>query len=300
MSKLNFLVKACVEEYLWSPENAAKFVAEFERFMVIKRVKQDWNDTLITPAPIIDQVWRVAILHTAEYPAICGKQMIHYSLMLENDSKRYNETLETYEGLFGEPANELIWPRTIVWDSDNEMPPLQQQQHSAASPTVKKKRRSSLSSRSGSRKRPTAKKQPILEKLQPAMISTDPTQPVNSAEIVQSLLYLDPKSRSLGGFSVDSSATVTSNDPKPISPPAEPSALQCLQCGKYFETADELGPHNRDEHQLFFSLNFPDGVVAFWRKNSNQPCACPRCQTRFKTGNLLQIHCRTAKCYLRE
>jgi hypothetical protein len=119
----NSCVALCVAQYGWTLSEAKANVGNFfDRFLPIKDAANDVDDRLLVAPPLVEQVWRVALLYTKEYDAHChnaiGRFMHHRPAEQEAEQEaeadtereaRYRDTHWAHIFLFGEPDSR-IWP----------------------------------------------------------------------------------------------------------------------------------------------------------------------------------------------
>lgn len=114
------LEEYCARQYGWLSTFARDAVKEFDRFIQVKMSVKDYDGRLLSPSPILDQVWHPAVLHTAEYAEMCGEHFIHHrpqgALPGEDmDRERRRErTIEHFVAMFGEIPED----RKRIWQSD--------------------------------------------------------------------------------------------------------------------------------------------------------------------------------------
>ena len=105
----------CSREYKWDNKEAAFYVNEFlDKFIPIKRFLKDFDSIICSPPPLLDKVWRIALLYTREYRSLCGKNFIEYSPDVVFDmpavkSERFKATLNAYTELFGDSIDHVAW-----------------------------------------------------------------------------------------------------------------------------------------------------------------------------------------------
>ncbi len=100
----------------WSRGFAAEVVEEYKRFLFLAMVAGH----PVTPSEQVDQAWHLHLVYTKSYwEELCGKVLgrpLHHGPteggMAEGHRFRcqYEETLASYERLFGGPAPSAIWP----------------------------------------------------------------------------------------------------------------------------------------------------------------------------------------------
>lgn len=98
-----------------SEELALKVVNEFfDVFLVLKKKTRDFNAEQLSPSPLIDAVWHMALLNTKAYASACGSKFVHHDPDggedPEEQSKRYANTLRVYAMLFKKQPDPKIWP----------------------------------------------------------------------------------------------------------------------------------------------------------------------------------------------
>lgn len=98
-------------------ELALRAVNEFfDAFIPIKKHTKDWNAAVVSPSPLVDAVWHMAVLYTAQYRALCGRKFIDHNPNGADDhdaqerSRRYQQTLNVYRALFQREPPANIWP----------------------------------------------------------------------------------------------------------------------------------------------------------------------------------------------
>lgn len=101
----------------WSPEYAAKAIAEYKRFLLLAVAAGH----PVTPSKNIDLVWHLHLSYTRSYWDRLCKQVLRQPLhhdpstggAFEEQKFRdwYRSTLESYERIFGSPPPVAIWPR---------------------------------------------------------------------------------------------------------------------------------------------------------------------------------------------
>ena len=116
----NSCISLCTAQYGWTASESKANLENFYRFMIIKSIANDVDDSLLAAPPILEHVWRVALLHTAEYNDFCTntlRKFIHYRPNTAQEKQgRYNDTYMAYTLLFGEPDCR-VWPFVEVGDS---------------------------------------------------------------------------------------------------------------------------------------------------------------------------------------
>jgi hypothetical protein len=65
------LVRRCVRELGWSEAWARRVLVAYRQFLHVKKVKKDWDDTLLSPTVPVDQMWQKHILDGNNYSHDC-------------------------------------------------------------------------------------------------------------------------------------------------------------------------------------------------------------------------------------
>jgi hypothetical protein len=121
-------------EYNWSTEYATQGYNEFLKFLVIKRVAKDWNNTICFPPPVIEKIWQLAILNTWGYSGLCGKNFIHHSFQ----NGPTDQTLSYYVTLNGCDPDPVFW-RDLPPSTRNPLQPPMYVDSAAIVDPIKKK-----------------------------------------------------------------------------------------------------------------------------------------------------------------
>jgi hypothetical protein len=123
------VVSHCCEAYGWTlTESRINVWNFFERFMTMKILMFDTNADKISPSEIVDDVWHVALLYTAEYSEFCGINAFGYFMhhrpqgasVAEKDAQliRYRDTHMLYLLCFGKP-DYRVWPDPFHLNKDH-------------------------------------------------------------------------------------------------------------------------------------------------------------------------------------
>lgn len=85
---------------------------EYTRYL---HLKLSDTDKPFAPSYLIDRLWHAHILSTREYLAFCERynhgDYLHHDPTMRRGQRRYTETLDQYQKLFGEaPTDKEIWP----------------------------------------------------------------------------------------------------------------------------------------------------------------------------------------------
>lgn len=89
---------------------------EYKRFLVVKMFSGDAQGGVVSPPPLIDEMWHHHILDTKHYSLVCGSlgAFLHHNPDGVDDSEQMRDTRRAmteiaYESLFGEKPDEDIW-----------------------------------------------------------------------------------------------------------------------------------------------------------------------------------------------
>jgi len=102
-------------ENAWSELYARLVIREYKRFLALAVIAPH----VVTPSEQVDQAWHLHLLYSARYRAFCrqvlGRRLDHGpssggQVELEHFTRAYEQTLASYQALFGEAAPEEIWP----------------------------------------------------------------------------------------------------------------------------------------------------------------------------------------------
>jgi ubiquitin-large subunit ribosomal protein L40e len=114
----DLVAEECVKQYRWAPARSIEYAEEFfERYMMIKKRAEDKHirHTLTWPPPILEKVWRIAILFTQNYSTFCYARLgffAHFQpslLQKPRFDQCYRDTHMVHLLLFGKP-DERMWP----------------------------------------------------------------------------------------------------------------------------------------------------------------------------------------------
>ena len=86
----------------------------FDHFVYLKKSLSDFQATKLAPSPLVDAVWRIVLVDTIKYSAMCGINFIHHEsddnqTSVEVREKRYAATRAQIRLRFGR-LDEKIWP----------------------------------------------------------------------------------------------------------------------------------------------------------------------------------------------
>lgn len=108
--------KRLAKEQSWSARYTARVITEYKRFLALAAT----SDYMMTPSKAVDAAWHLHLTYTHSYwgqlcDDILGRPLHHHpSDGSPGEDKKfswmYTRTLIAYEGLFGEPPPQDIWP----------------------------------------------------------------------------------------------------------------------------------------------------------------------------------------------
>lgn len=130
------LVKNVVAAYNWEFKFATKAVGEYCRFLELKHLFRDVDALILSPSPLIDEIWHMHVLDTRNYEKDCktafdvymqnrrfstsdGRfSFIHHdparALDEAKKEKRRETTAIAYQGRFEEEASDEFWSASAV------------------------------------------------------------------------------------------------------------------------------------------------------------------------------------------
>lgn len=110
-------------EYGWGDDFITNAVAEFERFMSLKRRVDDRDATILSPSSVVDRVWHAHILDTRNYKyGEYHHDPVDHILHPEARDERYRKTLKLYAEVFGHSPPSAYWnaaPRVRPSNADS-------------------------------------------------------------------------------------------------------------------------------------------------------------------------------------
>lgn len=105
------LVARCMRVYDWSESEARKILKAYRQFLMLKKIKEDWNAEILSPSAKVDLMWHQHILDVVNYShdcmLLCGRVIGHNPDGGLNDSARAERCRVTRAALtehFGEKA----------------------------------------------------------------------------------------------------------------------------------------------------------------------------------------------------
>jgi small ubiquitin-related modifier len=114
------LVARCVRVHHWPESKARKILKAYRRFLILKKVKEDWNAEILSPSAEVDMMWHQHILDVVNYShdcmLLCGHVIGHNPDGELNDNARAERRRVTQAALtehFGMEAVDSI-PPTVV------------------------------------------------------------------------------------------------------------------------------------------------------------------------------------------
>lgn len=99
----------------WSQAYTGRVVREYKRFLTLAVAAGH----LVSPSEQVDQAWHLHVLHAARYRRFCsevlGCRLDHGpsdggSAQREHFARAYEQTMSSYQQLFGEPPPSDVWP----------------------------------------------------------------------------------------------------------------------------------------------------------------------------------------------
>jgi small ubiquitin-related modifier len=114
------LVARCMRVHHWPESKARKILKAYRQFLVLKKVKEDWNAEILSPSAEVDLMWHQHILDVVNYShdcmLLCGHVIGHNPDGGLDDSARAERRRVTQAALtehFGAEAVDNI-PPTVV------------------------------------------------------------------------------------------------------------------------------------------------------------------------------------------
>jgi small ubiquitin-related modifier len=114
------LVARCMRVHHWPESEARKILKAYRQFLVLKKIKEDWNAEILSPSAEVDLMWHQHILDVVNYShdcmLLCGHVIGHNPDGGLNDSARAERRRVTQAALtehFGAEAVDNI-PPTVV------------------------------------------------------------------------------------------------------------------------------------------------------------------------------------------
>jgi hypothetical protein len=112
------LVARCMRVYHWPESKTRKILKAYRQFLMLKKIKEDWNAEILSPSAEVDLMWHQHILDVVNYShdcmLLCGHVVGHNPDGGLDDSaraERREATRAALEEHFGEKAIvDNIWP----------------------------------------------------------------------------------------------------------------------------------------------------------------------------------------------
>jgi large subunit ribosomal protein L40e len=108
------LIGRYAKSFKVSIDFATKAVNEYRKFIALKKIGQDFDAKILSPGPLIDEIWHLHILDSKDYQEMCGNRFIHHNPDGENEGAakmlRYTALLELYTSVFGSAAPNQFFP----------------------------------------------------------------------------------------------------------------------------------------------------------------------------------------------
>jgi hypothetical protein len=123
------LVKRCLRKHPgWTEAIARRVLKGYQQFLILKKEKQDWDATLLSPCSKVDLVWNEHILDVNNYchdcMLLCGHVVGHYpdgALDAEAKATRDEVTRKALLERFGTEYDAELWlnwqPREYSFDT---------------------------------------------------------------------------------------------------------------------------------------------------------------------------------------
>ncbi len=113
------LVKRCMRTYGWDETKTRKVLAAYRQFIILKKELKDWDDNIVSPCHLVDQMWICHIVDVVNYyhdmMLLCGHVVDHnpdgaldHAAMQKRD-KTTRASLKKHFGSY----DEEVWH---VWD----------------------------------------------------------------------------------------------------------------------------------------------------------------------------------------
>ena len=108
--------------YKWDNPKKQIAIREFRRFFTLKIKYNDHQHTLLSPGPVIDNIWHEFLLRPQQYYDYCmlvsGKIINHFPKTDENVIERYKNTIKYYKETFNEQPPDFMWPYAKDYTKD--------------------------------------------------------------------------------------------------------------------------------------------------------------------------------------
>ena len=124
------LNQKCLHDGMYNLDDA---IMELKRFLILKIAANDVDATLLSPSPIVDEMWHCLVLCTRQYAAICKalfsfssaeinssssnntEKFLHHNLLAIADDDegriaRYSNTVTLYQRAFNKIPAKEYWP----------------------------------------------------------------------------------------------------------------------------------------------------------------------------------------------
>ncbi|KAJ3048414.1 hypothetical protein HK097_010550 [Rhizophlyctis rosea] len=100
-----------------STDTMQKRIEEYRRFLILKIYHRDLHAAILSPSPLVDEIWHYHLLDTVSYMKMCEAiaMFVHHDpLGGQNDAARklrLKLTVSLYAEFFGEEAPDEVWGR---------------------------------------------------------------------------------------------------------------------------------------------------------------------------------------------
>ena len=75
------LVRRCIRVHGWDAPKARRVLAAYRQFLTLKTEHEDWDATVLSPCPLVDQMWQQHVLDVVNYchdtMLLCGRVAGH-------------------------------------------------------------------------------------------------------------------------------------------------------------------------------------------------------------------------------
>jgi len=101
------------------PHLIDKGIVALKEFLILKAAVDDINDDILSPSPLLDELWSYFTQFTREYEIMCknltpeekAEKIIHRSFHDKEEPQLYENTLALYLHAFETTPSEDFWPR---------------------------------------------------------------------------------------------------------------------------------------------------------------------------------------------
>ena len=127
------LVKRCMRVYNWNLEKTRKILIAYRQFLTLKKLRKDWDATILSPSYLVDQMWHQHILDVVNYNhdmmLLCGHVVGHNpdGALDGKKAERDEATRHALEEKFANKYDKEVWGEkmnqgvTVLNVGDNEL-----------------------------------------------------------------------------------------------------------------------------------------------------------------------------------